>query len=282
MYFHVVIETKEKVGKTSKNQKYFELDKTALGEIEERVIAPFLRGDDFQFNGYFLSKKDILRIAIKETSRTAKELAQHANDNMPAGVFLFVAPKDIVAHDTHTKDITTEVFDRVRASSNMSAHGGPSKPASTETKTANRSKVFIVHGRDDLAKVSAARFVEKLDLSAIILHEQPSAGSTIIEKIEEHTNVGFAIVLYTPCDVGSLAGESLKPRARQNVVFEHGYLIAKLGRRNVCALVKGEVEIPNDFSGVVYVPLDDYGAWQVTVAKELRSAGYEVDMNKLV
>jgi len=133
-----------------------------------------------------------------------------------------------------------------------------------------------------LAKVSAARFVEKLDLSAIILHEQPSAGSTIIEKIEEHTNVGFAIVLYTPCDVGSLAGESLKPRARQNVVFEHGYLIAKLGRRNVCALVKGEVEIPNDFSGVVYVPLDDYGAWQVTVAKELRSAGYEVDMNKLV
>ena len=33
----------------------------------------------------------------------------------------------------------------------------------------------------------------------------------------------------------------LKPRARQNVVFEHGYLIGKLGRNKVCALVKEEV-----------------------------------------
>ena len=44
-----------------------------------------------------------------------------------------------------------------------------------------------------------------------------------------------------------------KNRANQNVVFEHGYLMATLGRENVCALVQGDIETPNDISGVVYV-----------------------------
>jgi predicted nucleotide-binding protein len=145
----------------------------------------------------------------------------------------------------------------------------------------NRSKVFIVHGRDDLAKIETARFIEKLGLTAIILHEQANSGKTIIEKIEEHTNVGFGIVLYTPCDIGGLDVDSLKPRGRQNVVFEHGYLIAKLGRENVCALVKGDIEIPNDISGVVYIDLDDRGAWRLEIARELSNAGYDIDIKKL-
>ena len=151
-----------------------------------------------------------------------------------------------------------------------------------KSKQFDCTKVFIVHGRDELVKAVTARFVEKLGFSAIILHEQANSGKTIIEKIEEYTNVGFAIVLYTPCDIGGLANESpQKPRARQNVVFEHGYLIGKLGRQNVCALVKNDVEIPNDISGIVYIPLDSDSAWQLKIVKELENAGYPVDRNKL-
>lgn len=65
-------------------------------------------------------------------------------------------------------------------------------------------------------------------------------------------------------------------RARQNVVFEHGYLIGKLGRSRVAAVVKGAVETPNDISGVVYVSLDAQGYWKEELKKELRSAGYQV------
>lgn len=150
-------------------------------------------------------------------------------------------------------------------------------------KRQDKDKVFIVHGRDEQSKLSAARFVEKLGLTAVILHEQANAGKTIIEKIEENTNVGFALVLYTPCDMGGLLNDpNQQPRARQNVVFEHGYLVAKLGRSNVCALVKGKVEVPSDINGVVYVPLDEANAWHIAVAKELRSAGYSIDMNKVI
>ncbi len=144
-----------------------------------------------------------------------------------------------------------------------------------------KRKVFIVHGRDNEAKQEVSRYIEKLGLEAIILHEQASAGMTIIEKIEHYSNdADFALLLYTACDYGCGVDEFDMPpknRARQNVVFEHGYLMAKLGRENVCSLVKGDIETPNDISGVVYVSLDPFGAWKNEVAKELMACGYAIN-----
>jgi predicted nucleotide-binding protein len=63
------------------------------------------------------------------------------------------------------------------------------KPSTSISKT----DVFIVHGHDEEAKVSTARFIERLGFKPIILHEQASSGKTIIEKIEEYSNVGFGL-----------------------------------------------------------------------------------------
>ena len=147
------------------------------------------------------------------------------------------------------------------------------------------SKVFIIHGHDDGAKNETARFVEKLGFEAVILHEQVDSGDTIIEKLGKHTDVGFAIVLYTECDIGGVIKskpEEMKPRARQNVIFEHGLLIGKIGRPNVVALLKGNVEFPNDISGVVYKPMDTGGAWKYSIAREMIASGYNVDMSKVI
>jgi predicted nucleotide-binding protein len=57
------------------------------------------------------------------------------------------------------------------------------------------SKVFVVHGHDESAREGTARFLDKLHLEPIILHEQPDAGQTIIEKVEKHGAVAFAVVL---------------------------------------------------------------------------------------
>lgn len=144
-------------------------------------------------------------------------------------------------------------------------------------------KVFIVHGHDDLTKTKTARFIEKLGYEAVILHEQASRGKTIIEKIEACTDVGFAIVLYAADDLGNAKEDAsnglLNNRARQNVVFEHGYLIAKLGRDKVVPLMTEKIEIPSDVSGIVYVSDTD---WQINIAKEMKHAGYKIDFNKLV
>lgn len=147
-------------------------------------------------------------------------------------------------------------------------------------KTAALSKeVFIVHGRDDAAKTAVARLIERAGLEAVILHEQPNGGRTIIQKFEDHGSAaGFAIVVLTPDDVGGLDKDSLQPRARQNVIGEMFWFAGRLGRERVCALKKGLLELPTDFAGVGYTDMDDSGAWKSEVLRELQHAGYK-DLN---
>lgn len=147
------------------------------------------------------------------------------------------------------------------------------------------NRIFVVHGHDSLAKTDVARTLERLGLEAIILHEQPNEGKTIIEKFErDATQVSFAVVILTPDDMGFPLNkpDEQKPRARQNVILELGYFTGALGRSNICVLFKGEIEVPSDYLGVVYLSMDDGGAWRFNLAKELRQAGISADLNKLV
>lgn len=146
-------------------------------------------------------------------------------------------------------------------------------------------------------------------LNPIVLHEQPSGSRTIPEKLEKYSDVGFAFVILTPDDVGCLETEitsfksrltgpllrrpvlvtypevtqlfdSLKPRARQNVVLEFGYFMGKLGRDRVCCLYKGDVELPSDMHGIVYIPFkESVKERRSQIVKELKEAGYQINQN---
>lgn len=145
--------------------------------------------------------------------------------------------------------------------------------------------IFVVHGHDDAAKDAVARFIERLGLKAIIIRDLPNRGYTIIEKFEEYAKtVGFAVVLLTPDDIGSPRDKpkERKPRPRQNVIFEMGFFIGKLGRDRVCALRKDDVQILSDYQGVVYVPMDSAGGWRWSLAQEIKTAGIPFDLNKVI
>jgi len=156
----------------------------------------------------------------------------------------------------------------------------PSAPPRKSLASDGRA-VFVVHGRDDGAKEAVARFLEKLTLKPLILHEQPNKGRTLIEKFETNAEADFAVVLLTPDDEGHPVGltEEKRPRARQNVLFELGYFIGRIGRARVCALHKGGVELPSDFDGIVYVSMDDPQGWRLLLAREIKAAGIGVDLN---
>ena len=156
-------------------------------------------------------------------------------------------------------------------------------PQPVPSRSTANSRVFLVHGRNEGIREGVARFIESLRLPVTILHEQPNKGRTIIEKFEDYSDVGFAVVLLTGDDKGGLATDppkTFQPRARQNVILELGFFLGAIGRERVCALYEPGVEVPSDFSGVVFVELDPNRRWHVEVARELKAAGFEVDMNK--
>lgn len=153
-------------------------------------------------------------------------------------------------------------------------------------KNSTTENIFIVHGKNKEMKVSVARTIEKLGLKPIILHEQPNLGKTIIEKFEEYSEVGYAIILLSPDDKGyprDANPSDAKLRARQNVIFEFGYFAGKLGRENVVALFLEDIkfEMPTDLSGILYIPYDKNEVWKYRLVEELQNRGYHVSKDDL-
>jgi predicted nucleotide-binding protein len=149
-------------------------------------------------------------------------------------------------------------------------------------------RVFVVHGHDGELKNELARLLQKLDFEPVILHERPDRGQTIISKLTgEMGDVGFAFVILTPDDLGAVSGKTadLKPRARQNVIFEHGLFVGHLSPSRVCAIRRGDVETPSDVHGVLYKTISEgnsIASIALEIVDELKAAGYVVDANRLL
>lgn len=171
-----------------------------------------------------------------------------------------------------------ELYPEAAGSSSPATRGDMAEPAG-----ARPTRAFIVHGRDNAPREAVARFLTGIGIEPVILHEQANRGDTVIEKLDRHRDVSFAVVLLTGDDEGRLIGAAeLHPRARQNVILELGYFVGCLGRKNVCALYRAPLELPSDWDGVVWVSLDERGAWKLDLARELKAAGFLVDLSNVV
>ena len=232
-YYHVII--------NQKSDRYYSENKTdlSLDQLTERFIDPYEQGNPIIVNGKTINLVDIKRISVYLSHYPIDHYIREVEDQQSNSLV------NVIGGLSYTQiaiQKTTNVTDQfITMPPGQKAKLKAENPTSVAVGRSDFTKVFIVHGHDETAQTKAARFVEKLGLKAIILHEQASAGRTIIEKIEHYSDVDFALVLYTPDDVGHVKGkpENLSLRARQNVIFEHGYLIGKLSRKNVVALVDG-------------------------------------------
>ncbi len=160
----------------------------------------------------------------------------------------------------------------------------PKSDVVTAGFTARPSKdapIFIVHGNDTLRAESVAHTVTSATgRKTIILRDEPNLGRTLIEKFEQHAaEVSYAIIVLTADDKGSLADETdTRPRGRQNVIFEMGYFFGFIGRGNVSVLLRPGVEKPSDMDGIVYITFDDNRAWKAELLRELRHAGFDIQL----
>lgn len=276
-YYHVKVEYGD--ASSQKDRKAYGFDFTDLEEVKCEIVKPFLLNKPFLVDGAQVDGS-VRLLKVFESQYPIDTCVELVNRKTPPNVVVFFSKEDILPEEDYVADITKDVIKSVKTALTATDEA----KASSVKPTKNDSReVFVVHGHDNGARESVEAFLRSLELVPIVLFEQENKGQTIIEKIEAHSNVSYALVLYTPCDLGRAnEDDNLKYRARQNVVFEHGYLMACLGRDRITALVKGDVETPGDLGGMVYIAMDPNNAWKYKVAKELSSAGIDVDFSKIV
>ena len=243
--------------------------------VKERNVSPdsFLVGDYLDGPIYSEFKSKLKLFADRHLQDYP--LYKNITDNLES-FYSISATQNIIQHlNTIKQDaLFLETFDEVPEKQEDAV-------SITSTIEGKSKKVFIVHGHDTNALDSVALFLYQIGCEPLIVKNEASGGLALIDKIEQYAKeAAFAIVLYTACDEGRLKETSnLRDRARQNVVFEHGYLIAKLKRKKVVALVEHGVETPGDVQGVVYVSMSAED-WRQQIIKEMLVAGVEVDVTK--
>lgn len=148
------------------------------------------------------------------------------------------------------------------------------KDRGDDMESNDKNKIFIVHGHDDNLRLEVENLLHKANLIPIVLQDEANKGQTIIEKLEEKANkVKYCIVLY------SEDKENNNTIARPNVIFEFGFFVAKLGRKNLCVIKDGDVNLPGDTDGIIYI--EKQNEWKSKLAKELRNNGFNIDLNNI-
>ena len=160
------------------------------------------------------------------------------------------------------------------------------EPSKRSQNNLDSKKIFIVHGHDEALKEKVSAVLRRLKLDPVVLNEQANQGLSILEKIEKHGAVGFAVVLFTSDDLGASkadhANAKYDERPRQNVVLELGYFWGKLGRDRVCLLNGVGDALASDLKGLGYTSILNGDAWKFELVRELKAAGYSVDANDLI
>lgn len=272
MYYHASITQKEDAKRGSSYDNAYEVD-TSRELIVEKIAIPYLKGERFFVGGTVCDPKRVTSLRFIHTNQSFPELVPFIRSERARSTVITFMPDEAYLFDKG-EDVTRPILDEAEASINSK----PSRSKAESCKTFN--KVFVVHGHDTALLDQTEILLHRWGLEPVILRDRANEGRTVIEKIEANTDVGYGLVLLTPDDVGGIAQQDpsslkLQPRARQNVILEWGYLLAKLDRRRVACLVKTGVELPSDLHGIVRIDLKgDVRDSAQEIARELRAAGF--------
>lgn len=274
-YYHVAAEIKPQYRGDKPHLAYaFDLSKD---QVINSIIRPKLSGLSFTIDGIKAVEKDVIQMKVFQSLEKIGVILARLNRGIPAGLIMSYTKADAL-DDGSVMDVTQQINDEVEGTMDLS-----NSVQSKSLVTTKLNNVFIIYGHNKGRETEVENFLRILGFNPIALGNEADQGNTIIEKIESYApKAVYAIVIYTPDDIGYLQGKMAeqKPRARQNVIFEHGYLMAKLGRNKTSFLVDGSIEIPSDIDGMIFEKFED-GRWQLQLARNMANSGMDVDFNKL-
>jgi predicted nucleotide-binding protein len=122
-------------------------------------------------------------------------------------------------------------------------------------------RVFVAYGHEHADRDVLVNIIASHGLMPIYLENNADGSLSIFDAFEKKANeCCFAFVLLTPSDAGAakkkgLEGQAiqLQLRARQNVIFEMGWFLARLGKFRTRLLHRGSLELPSDVIGMAAI-----------------------------
>lgn len=213
----------------------------------------------------------------------AKDIANGVQFRLPEGT-----PVDLYETTGTLVVRGKESDERVKAKSifedGLSASRRAPRAISASVPTQNDDRVFVVYGHDTGSRDALELILLRMNIKPVILSNMAPEGKTIIEALIANANVKYAVILLTPDDEGHRANhpDEKKARARQNVVLELGMFLTALGRERVAILHKGNLELPSDINGLIYIPFQtSVQEVKNKLAASLQKAGFYIDINSL-
>ncbi|WP_049642865.1 TIR domain-containing protein [Candidatus Rhodobacter oscarellae] len=150
---------------------------------------------------------------------------------------------------------------------------------------AKKDRVFLSFGHNETAQVKLRLLLECLGVEPVELGQQIQNGMTYFETLKStYADVRAAVCLFTHDDEGyRLSGPDQvpKPRGRQNVVWDAGMFMGRVGAQNVHYVVEKSIEMPSNLAGLKHIRYDETGAWGTRVATNLLRTGVRINMDGL-
>lgn len=265
---------------------YAEADKSGFRfnitqeELQRTFADPINEGKQFWFLGRLLNPIKVTKAVIFWSYDEANMLDTPDHESIVAGKDKKYVVESIEKGKVKGAYLCTDKF--------LTKHKAASAPAGTQTSAKRR--VLIVSGTDDAMKQALSKALGKLLLVPVVLCEEPGHGRKIVERFNaDYSDIGLAVILLSPDDYVYSKTEQptkrkLKPR--QDVTFELGYLLGKLGNEKVLVLYreseKGEFEVNTDFEGINTAPFDALDSWKLALLRALADSGYQVESDRIL
>jgi predicted nucleotide-binding protein len=185
------------------------------------------------------------------------------------------APSPVSAN-SHTKATTTTTTTTITA-----PHLAP--PPTSEVVPPLNTGIFVVHGDLQPTVNTINAFMEDLNIQLQPLPAHPERAKGLVNSLEKNPDASFALVLLGHDDAVALRRSAADASAgvRSGIVFELGYFVGRLGLKRVCVLYTGGTETFVSDHGIQFLPIDSGNGWQLQLARHLKRAGIEIDLNKL-
>jgi predicted nucleotide-binding protein len=251
-------------------------------ELDRTFATPFAAGQPFWFMGRLLNPIKTTKVVLFWSHTTADKLTLPNQENLLAAKDKKYLIESIVKGRVRGAYVCTEKFLPSTEKNTLSTQSATSGSGSLGRR------IIVVSGADDQMKQAITRALTKLSLIPLVICEQLSHGKKIVENFSrDYADVAFAVVLLSPDDFGYAKNESAtkrKLRPQQDVVFELGFLLGKLGKENMLVFFRecANFEIPTDFEGMKVTAFDDRDSWKFALIRELTNCGCNVDAHRIL